>query len=89
MIKTDTKWKMRGLLFSVWVVIELPSMHRTLSVGGLEDKTLPWHILPGLDENVFEAELAHESQNVGHSAGPGLWTSPWDDKRSGREVVSH
>jgi hypothetical protein len=52
------------LPFSVFVVIEFPSMYRTFSAGGLEDKTLPWHVPPGLKKNFFETKPSPQFQNV-------------------------
>jgi len=60
MARMDTEWGMRDVLCSVWAVIKLPSMRRVFSVRGLEDKTLPWHVLSGAEENIFEAEPVQE-----------------------------
>jgi hypothetical protein len=69
-----------------------------LSISGLEDKTLSWHILPGPKENVFEVEPIPEFQNItvplapdrGHLPGvtidPGVTSVPAEVKQAGCHV---
>ena len=40
------------------------------SAGGLEDKTLPWHVLPGAEENIVEVEPVPELQDVAVPLAP-------------------